>query len=246
MTYDILAIGPHPDDIELSCGGTIITMADNNYRVGIVDLTDANLSTRGNVEQRRQEADEAAKIMGVSKRFRLSLSEGALTPTPDNLKPLIKVIRQARPQIVLCPYWDDRHPDHVDASRLVQSACFWAGIAKYEVNGTDDQILAPHRPHRVLYYFLHWEGPTSLVVDISSAFDRKLQTIRAFHSQFFARPSQDPVTYISRPEFLEKVINRARHFGSQIGTEYGEPFHVRETNQINDIVAWADSQGIVG
>ncbi len=246
MTYDILAIGPHPDDVELSCGGTLITLADQGYRVGIVDLTDARLSTRGNVDQRRQEADNAAEIMGIGKRFRLGMSEGLLKSNTKNILPIVKIIREARPQVVLAPYWDDRHPDHVDSSKLIQAACFWSGIAKYGQSESDGELLPPHRPHRIIYYFLHWEGPASFVVDISASFDRKLKAIRAYQSQFFARPSEDPVTFISRPEFLEKVINRARYNGSLIGVEYGEPFHSREMNRIDDVVLWADSQGVVG
>lgn len=246
MTFDVLAIGPHPDDVELSCGGTLISLVDRGYRVGVVDLTDAKLSTRGNVELRRKEADNAAEIMGVSERFRLGMSEGSLETTTSNIMPIVKTIREARPQIILAPYWSDRHPDHVDSSKLIQAACFWSGIAKYGDIEADNDLLPPHRPHRIIYYFLHWEGPASFVVDISSSFDRKLKAIRAYQSQFFARPSEDPVTFISRPEFLEKVINRARYNGSLIGAEYGEPFHSREMNRIDDVVSWTDSQGVVG
>ncbi|MDP8229174.1 MAG: bacillithiol biosynthesis deacetylase BshB1 [Candidatus Electryoneaceae bacterium] len=238
MTLDVLAIGPHPDDVELSCGGTLISLVDLGYRVGVADLTESYLF-RSTPANRRKEADNAATIMGIKKRFRLGFSEGALSATPENLYPLVQLIRSTRPQVILAPYWDDRNPDHNDASTLIKTACFWAGMTKYGDNQT------PHQPHRLIYYFLYWIGPVSFIVDISTAFDWKMKAFRAYQSQFSARMSEDPTTYISRPEFMEKTINRARYYGSLIGAEYGEPFHVRETNRVENIVDWADGQGVV-
>jgi len=240
MALDMLVVGPHPDDVELACGGTIITHTDKNYRVGIVDLTDAAMSTRGAPDTRAHEADTAANLMGVTERIRLGFKEGALECKVENLYPLVSVIRSTKPQVVLAPYWDDRHPDHGDTSRLVQNACFWAGVPKYGDN------QHPHRPQRVLFYFLHWMGPVSMVVDISNTFDRKLAAIRAYHSQFYARPGDSAFTYISRPEFLEKVINRARYYGGLIGAEYGEPFHVRDMHREPDLIEWVNRQGLTG
>jgi len=240
MNLDILAFGPHPDDVEIACSGTLIHQVDEGYKVGLVELTKARLATGGDPVTRNDESEAAMEIMGIRKRFQLDMIEGALHPTMDNLYRIVRLIRKTRPHLILAPYWDDRHPDHSVASNLIKEACFWSGVQKFG----DNQL--PHRPHRLIYYFLHWEGPVSFVVDISSTFDRKLKAIRSYHSQFLALPSDRSLTYISRPEFLEKIINRARYYGSLIGAEYGEPFCVKEMNRLENIMDWADTQGIVG
>lgn len=240
MTLDVLAVSPHPDDVELGCGGTLTTLTDKGYKVGIADLTDALLSTRGDERTRTDEAEKAASIMGISKRYRLGFSEGAIQSDSQNVSKMVSLIRRTCPHVIFGPWESDRHPDHADSSRLVQTASFWAGVGKYGDN------QPPHRPHRIIYYFLHWVGPVSFVAPISSAFDRKLKAVRAYSSQFFALPGEKPLTYISRPEFIEKMISRARYFGSQIGEEYGEAFYVREMNRVADPVEWVNEQGIVG
>ena len=240
MNYDILAIGPHPDDVEIGCSGTLIDLVDRGYRVAIADLTEAALATRGDPLTRGNEAKQAVKIMKIHKRFQLDLKEGSLQPSIENISKLVTLIRTVRPNIMLSPYHEDRHPDHSATSDLVQAASFWAGVARFG----DSQ--PPHRPHRVLNYFLHWEGPAAFIVDISSTFDRKLEAIRCYHTQFLASPEDRSMTYISRPEFLEKIINRARNYGSQIGSEYGEAFYLREPQRVDNLVTWADMQGVVG
>ena len=234
MSFDALAIGAHPDDVELGCGGTLIGLVDRGYRVGLVDLTDSRLSTRGEPKTRMKEADDAARIIGAAERFQLGFQEGSIQSGHGNLEALVALLRRTRPQVVLAPYWEDRHPDHVDTSRLVQSACFWAGVPRYGVRDS---------PHRLVYYFSHWVGLVSQVVDVSAAFDRKMQAVRAYRSQFQTESSGEAATFISQPEFLEGVISRARNYGSLIGAEYGEPFHVREMNRTDDLIAWARSQG---
>jgi bacillithiol biosynthesis deacetylase BshB1 len=240
MILDVLAVGAHPDDVELGCGGTLINLHDAGYRAGVVDLTDAALSTRGDVENRRKEADAAANLMGISERFRLGLKETSILSHSDSVLELVSLIRKYRPHIMLAPYWEDRHPDHADASQLVQRAAFWAGVSKF------GDAQPPHRPHRIVYYFIHTMGPVSFAVDISSVFDRKLRVVRAFRSQFLPQPGSDSMTFISRPEFLESLISRARFYGAQIGAEYAEPFHVRELSRVEDLVGWAGIQGVVG
>jgi len=240
MNLDVLAIGAHADDVEISCGGTVALLVDQGYQVGIADLTQALLATRGDPLTRDDEATDASKILGVHKRFQVGLKEGSLQATTENMYEIVTLIRSTKPHLILAPYWEDRHPDHSDTSRLVQAACFWSGIARYG----DSQ--PPHRPHRTLYYYMHWDGPVSIVVDISSTFDRKLQSIRCYRSQFQSYPGDRSATFISRPEFLENIINRARNYGSMIGTEYGEGFHVRETNRVEDLMTWANTQGMVG
>lgn len=240
MAVDILAVGAHPDDVELGCGGTLINMVDSGYRVGIADLTEALLATRGDIDTRIKETQTALEIIGAVERVQLGFFEGSILSNPDNIHQLVNLIRRTQPHLLLAPYWEDRHPDHVDASKLVQTAAFWSGVSRYG----DRQ--PPHRPHRIVFYFIHREGPISFVMDISATFDRKLKAIRSYHSQFHPQPGNEKMTYISRPEFLEKLISRARYYGSLIGAEYGEPFHVREMNRVEDLMAWAGGQGVVG
>ncbi len=240
MAFDVLAIGAHPDDVEIGCGGALANLVDAGYRVGIVDLTEALLSSRGNLETRQHEAKDAMGIIGAKERFQMGFHEGSIRSGPGNVEKLVSLIRRTRPLIIFAPYSEDRHPDHMDASDLVHRAVFWAGVAKYG----DSQ--SPHRPHRTLHYHIHWEGPVSLVVDISAGFDRKLKAIRAYRSQFLAQPGSGRMTYISRPEFLEKLISRARYYGALIGAEYGEPFYLHEMIRIEDSVKWAGEQGVVG
>jgi bacillithiol biosynthesis deacetylase BshB1 len=240
MTLDVLAFGAHPDDVEIGCGGALINLVDRNYKVGIADLTEALLSTRGDAESRRREARDGMEIIGAAERFQMGFYESSITDSPENMYRLVSLIRQLRPMLVFAPYFEDRHPDHVDTASLIHKAVFWAGLAKYG----DNQM--PHRPHRLINYFIHWEGTVSLVVDISSCFDRKLKAIRAYRTQFLPQPGSSRMTYISRPEFLEKLISRARYYGSLIGAEYGEPFYVREMNRVEDLMKWAGEQGVVG
>ena len=240
MILDALAIGAHSDDVELGCGGTLINLTDSGYRVGVVDLTEALLASRGTEEARESESRDASEIIGITERFRMRFHEGSILSGPDNLNSLVTLIRQTKPHLIMAPYWDDRHPDHVDASRLVGKAVFWSGVTKY------GDTNPPHRPHRILYYFVHWDAPPTIIVDISATFDRKLRAIRAYRTQFLPQAGSDKLTYISRPEFLEKIISRARYNGSLIGAEYGEPFYVKENLRIEDIMKWADEQGVVG
>lgn len=240
MNFDVLAFGAHPDDVEIGCSGTLINLTDQGYKIGIADLTDARLSTRGDQVSRGEEAGNASEILGLSKRFRLGFSEGSISTGKNNLYRLVSLIRHTKPHIVFAPYWEDRHPDHIDASRLVHSAVFWSGVTRY------GDMQPPHRPHRLIYYFLHTIGEVSFVVDITSVFDRKLKAVRAYKSQFLPQPGDTQLTFISRPEFLDNLISRARNYGSQIGVEYGEPFYVREMNRVDDIVSWSEGQGVVG
>ncbi len=240
MTCDVLAIGAHPDDIELGVGGTLALLARQGYNCALLDLTRAGLSTRGDVVTRAKEASAAAALLGAKGRINLDLNEGSLLTDPKGLYKLVSAIRELRPKLILAPYFEDRHPDHGDASELVQKAYFWAGASKYG----DDQ--PPHRPGRVAYYFCHREGPCSMVVDVSETFETKLASVRAYGSQFDTLSGETPNTYISRPEFMERVKNRARYYGMQIGAAYGEPLFVRETQRIIDLMKWTSEQGDVG
>lgn len=240
MTYNVLAIGPHPDDVEIGAGGTIALLSAQGYKTAIVDLTRGLLSTRGSDVIRTQEAEDAKRILGTNGRIQMNFFEGSLLTNDWYLYDLVSLIRKTTPEIVLAPYWDDRHPDHGDSSKLITSACFWAGVKKF---GSD---LPTHRPKRILYYFLHREGPVSLIVNISDVFNKKMQAIKAFKSQFGALTEGEQATFISKPEFMQRIEARALNFGVQIGATYGEGFHCKDVNSVVDLMQWVKIQGVTG
>lgn len=234
-SLDVLAFGAHPDDVELTCAGTLIKLARQGYRTGVVALTAGELGTRGDAVLRAREFAEAAGIMQVSEHRILGLPDGDLSATTSQKATVIGVIRELRPGIVLAPYWEDRHPDHANGGRLVAEAGFLAGLKKIETG------LDPFRPNRILFYPSRYEFRPSFIVDISQTHEQKLQAVRAYRSQFLESPSGEPAqdrTNVSRPGFLEAVVARARQYGSYIGVEYGEPFLVREPLRLDDPVAF--------
>ena len=231
MQLDVLAFGPHPDDLELTCGGTLIALSDHNYSVGVIALTRGELGTRGTAEIRTREFEEAAQLMGVAERTILDIPDGDIQSNRENQLKVIHQIRRHRPKIVLAPYWRDRHPDHERASLLVREATFLAGLEKIETKEP------PYRPYRVLFYPCRYEFSASFIVDISDSHERKLKTVQAYKSQFQnSSKDNESETSISRPEFLEAVVTRAKQYGSYIGTAYGEPFLVREPLRVDDPV----------
>ncbi len=235
LTLDVLAFGAHPDDIELTCAGTVIKLARADYRVGAVALTAGELGSRGSFETRREEFDESARVMGVCFHDVVGLPDGNIRPDPEQKTRVIRVIRELRPRIVLAPYWEDRHPDHANAGQLISEAAFLAGLKKID---TDQQ---EHRPIRVLFYASRYEFAPSFVVDVSDTHEAKLRAIRAYRSQFHHDAMGEfgeVKTNISHPGFLEAVVARARQYGSYIGTEFGEPFLVREPLRVDDPVAF--------
>ncbi len=235
----LIAIGAHSDDAELGCGGTLVSLVRKDYRCLIVDITAAALSTRGDIETRRIESIKAAEILGV-KRINLNAQESVIYPNFDNLLKLVGIIRKYKPQLVLTHYWEDRHPDHIATSRLTQDAVFWAGIGKFGDN------QSPHRPRRLGYYFARYEVVPTIIVDISDVFEIKMEAVRAYRSQFFLNPDEVPNTFISRPEFLERINNRARWWGDKIAARYGEAFLFREITRVEDIIKWNSEQGDLG
>ena len=234
-SLDALAFGAHPDDIELTCAGTLIKLARGGYRVGAVALTAGELSTRGSVLIREQEFAESARIMEVCFHDILGLPDGNLKADPEQKDQVIRIIRDLKPRIILAPFWEDRHPDHANGGRLVTEAAFLAGLRKIDTGQPE------HRPIRVLYYASRYEFAPSFVVDVSETHEAKLRAIQAYRSQFhhsgmevFGREQ----TNISHQGFLDAVIARARQYGSYIGTEFGEPFLVREPLRVDDPVAF--------
>jgi bacillithiol biosynthesis deacetylase BshB1 len=237
MALDVLAISPHPDDVELFCGGTLSLLVHKGYAVGIADLTEGELSTRGTVQIRKAEAEAARQALAIPVRINTGIKDGGLVSTRDNINKVIEIIRQHRPKWLLCPWKWDRHPDHEDAFHLVRKAAFQAGLHKLKVDG------AAFRPQGILYYPGHWVPEPSFVVDISDHLDRKYKAIACYKSQFFPSESDDPETYISRPKFLEDLKVRDRYWGSQIGVEAGEPWIVERPLGIADPITLMESLG---
>jgi bacillithiol biosynthesis deacetylase BshB1 len=218
VTLDILAFSAHPDDIELSCSGTIIKHIEQGYKVGIVDLTEGELGTRGNKEIRKEEADKAAKLMNISARENLKMPDGFFDLSEANKISVIKMIRKYKPRIVLANAISDRHPDHGRAAQLVSEACFLSGLIRI------DTEQAPHRPEAVYHYIQDRFTKPDFIVDITGFFDKKMETVKAFRSQFYNPDSKEILTPISGPEFFTYLEGRAIEFGRLIGKLHGEGY----------------------
>jgi N-acetylglucosamine malate deacetylase 1 len=228
---DLLFIGAHPDDVELSCGATVAKSVKGGLRVGMVDLTRGEMGTRGTAQTRKREARNSAKILGAAFREQLDFGDGGLEIGREQEMILIEVIRRTRPSIVFAPYPDDRHPDHVRAGRLVTDVAFYAGLKAIDTG------LAAHRPQAVVYYFQHYVHAPTFIVDVTASWETKMRAIAAFKSQFYDPRSKEPLTVLSKPEFIEMIEARGRHFGAQIGAKYGEPFVTKQPPRIDDVVA---------
>lgn len=216
---DILAFAPHPDDAELGCAGSLMLAAEQGLRVAVADLTDGERSSRGTVAERNQAKQKAGELMGLCERFTLGLPDTEIGSDPAHRLPLIQLLRETRPRIVLAPYLHDRHPDHAAACKLVQDACFFAGVGKVGEG-------RPHRPERLYYYMLHYltqPFTPSFVIDISPFWERKLAVLAAYGSQFQAG-GDEIKTAISRPEFLRFLEVKAAWCGAMIGVMFGEGF----------------------
>jgi N-acetylglucosamine malate deacetylase 1 len=224
MKLDVLALGAHPDDVDLSCGGTVAKLAKQGRRVGIADLTRGELGTRGSREIREAEAKEAARVLGVQARENLGMPDGNLETTLDNRLKIVRIIRKYQPDVLLMPYPVDRHPDHERGHTLCREAWFAAGLAKIETE-MDGRRQEPFRP-RAYYYYMQWfEFPPSFIVDISDEFEQRMECVRAFKSQFYDPDSNERQTILSTPEFLEMLRTRMAYYGDKIGKKYGEPFY---------------------
>lgn len=219
MPIDILAFAAHPDDAELGCGGSLLLATRKGLSVAICDLSAGEMSSRGTVASRQDEANNAARILGLKERRNLGLPDSRIGENSSHsLSVLTQLIRETRPRIVLAPYWEDRHPDHEATGRLVKEACFFAGVAKVG-NGE------PYRPVRLFFYMISYPFTPAFVLDISDVWERKLEAIKAYQSQFMSSENGTH-TAISEPGFLKLVEARAVWFGSMIGTAYGEPYYM--------------------
>jgi len=228
-SLDVLAISPHPDDAELFCGGLLARAKREGYTTGILDLSAGELSTQGNAEQRKQESQQASAILKLDWRGNLGLPDGNLADTPEHRLEIIKIVRKWRPKMCLIPFQHDRHPDHEAAALLARTAIYQAGLKKV----IDGQEF--YRPGLVLSYMLHRIFTPSFVVDISADMDVKMAAIQAYHSQFF-KTNQTESTYISRPEFLESITTRARFYGQQVNSKYGEPYYFDGILKIDNVM----------
>ena len=228
MPLDVLALAAHPDDVELCAGGTMCLLADQGYTTGVVDFTRGELGTRGTPEGRMEEAAAAAEILGLSARENLGIPDGDIQNTKANQRRVIEAVRRHRPHIVLLTAEHVRHPDHGAATRLAADALFYAGLAKVETAEPDGTPQEPWRPHHVLHYMQALDFEPTFVVDVSSVWERRMEALLAYQSQFHQGGDDDgPQTYISTPGFLAWVEARARAYGYRIGADYGEPLLYR-------------------
>ncbi len=230
MELDVLAFGAHRDDIELTCAGTMIKLADKGYKTGIIDLSAGEMGTRGSAEERNKEAESAAKIMNVKCRENLYIPDANIQINEENKYKVVDVIRKYKPRIILLPYWEDRHPDHVHTSQLVSESAFLAGLSKYNPG------LPRHRPERLIYYMCHYEFKPSFIVDITEQNERKMKAIHCYESQVYNPNYPGEQTYISSPEYLDFLEARSRYYGSLIGKKHGEPFLIRGILEIENIM----------
>ena len=231
-SLDILAIAPHPDDAELTCGGTLALSARQGYRVGILDLTRGEMGTRGTPESRTHEAASAARILGVTHRENLGLPDSALDTSMKFKRALAARLRVLRPHLVILPYWESRHPDHGAASHLGREACYLAGLKKLDLAGK------PHRPFKILYATLYDESGRvrpSFVVDISSVYRQRARAIACYRSQFTG-PRHERGVRIPLTGLEERLEVACRYYGELIEVRYAEPFLTREPMQVDDIV----------
>ncbi|ASQ90138.1 bacillithiol biosynthesis deacetylase BshB1 [Prosthecochloris sp. GSB1] len=237
-TVYALAFGAHPDDVELSCGATLLKIMDEGRNVAVCDLTRGEMGTLGTQETREAEGSQAAKVMGYSERLRLDLGDSCIRSDRDALEQVISVIRRLRPRVVFTNPPDERHPDHAKASRLVSEAVFYAGLKKLSTNweGTEQ---TPHRPAHLLHYMQYRHFEPSLIVDVSKTFERSRKGVLAFASQFYREGLTDrPETLIQRREFLSGLEARARYLGEQIGVLYGEGFSLPGPLGVSDFTAF--------
>lgn len=224
MKLDILAIGAHPDDVELGCAATLAKEISLGKKVGILDLTRGELGTRGSAAIRDEEAAKAAKILGISVRENLKFEDAFFVNDKKHQIEIIKIIRKYQPNIVLCNAIDDRHIDHPKASKLVSDACFLAGLLKIETF-IDGNIQQPWRPKQV-YHYMQWKNiEPDFVVDVSGFMDVKLEAVKAYSSQFYNPSSKEPTSPISSKNFLESVLYRAKDLGRLVGVDYAEGFN---------------------
>ena len=262
---DILAIAAHRDDVEQTCGGTLLKMSHKGHVTGILDLTRGEMGTRGSAEDREREAGEAAKILRVSWREALDIPDGRVENTWENRLKVARVIRQTRPRVVILPYWKGRHPDHYTASKLGYEACFLAGLGKLDIDralntqqsafsqvasavasvvaGEKQQVRtnageppAPHRPFKIIYATLYYDIRPTFVVDISDQFESRFESLMAYKTQFSDQEAGKDI-FPARAEIRSRIEAMARYYGMLAGVTYAEPFLQKEVGVVEDLTA---------
>jgi N-acetylglucosamine malate deacetylase 1 len=227
---DVLTIAAHPDDVELTCAGTLIRMVNQGYSVGILDLTQGEMGTRGTPETRAKEAEAAATVIGARWRERMNLGDARLTASIENRLAVAERIRQAKPRTVILPYWEGRHPDHYTAAVLGYEACYNAGLKQLSISGD------PHRPKKILYSAMYSDVRPSFSVDITPFFQKKLEAMLCFASQFSGDMKEITELYPAWGRLVDRVTTQCKYHGHLIGVEYAEPFIVKEILAIDDVV----------
>jgi N-acetylglucosamine malate deacetylase 1 len=242
-SLDILTVAAHRDDVEQTCGGTLLKAALRGQRTGILDLTQGEMGTRGTAEERAREAGEAAKILGVSWRQALDIPDGRVENTWENRLKVAAVIRETQPRVLILPYWKGRHPDHYTASILGYEACFLAGLGKLgirgkgsEVSPSDADSLAPHRPFKIIFATLYYDVRPTFVVDISEQFEGKFASIMAYTSQFADQEAGKDL-FPAHAEIRERISAMARFYGMLGGVTYAEPFLQKEVGLVEDLLS---------
>lgn len=225
---DILALAAHRDDVEQTCGGTLLKMAQRGHRTGILDLTQGEMGTRGSAEERAREAAEAAKILCTSWRQALDIRDGRVENTFENRMKVVRVLREQRPRVVILPYWKGRHPDHYTASVLGYEACFLSGLAKLDV------ATKPHRPFKIVYATLYYDVRPTFVVDITEQFEARLESLMAYKTQFSDQEAGKGI-FPARDEIRSRVEAMARFYGVLGGVTYAEPFLQKEVGLVEDL-----------
>lgn len=223
MKLDVLAIGAHPDDVEFGCAGTLLKLISEGKKVGIIDLTQGELGTRGTAETRSIEANNAAKLLGLSVRENLKMKDGFLNNSEEYQMAIVKVIRKYQPKIVFCNAWEDRHPDHAKGAKLVSDACFLSGLRRIETELNNEQ-QKEWRPKHIFHYIQWKHIQPEFVVDISEFMEQKLEVCKAYETQLFNSNSNEPITHTATKDFLESITYRAQDLGRLSGVDYAEGF----------------------
>jgi bacillithiol biosynthesis deacetylase BshB1 len=228
MKIDLLAFGPHPDDVEMGCGGLLIKLKKIGYKTGIIDLTRGELSSNGDIKTRTKETQAASKVLEIDVRENLNLQDGNIINDIESRNRIIEMLRKYRPKMVLFPYYKDRHPDHENAHKLIKDSVFISGLVRYQTS------LDFFRPDIVLNYMLHFEFIPSFIVDIADELEKKVEAVTAYKSQFFSNFEKDVVTHISTKSFNDILHTRAKYFGLKINSSAGEAYFTYSKIRINN------------
>lgn len=230
MDLDVLCMVAHRDDADILAGGTIIKLKDQGYRVGIVDFSQGEMGTRGDAVQRAEEAECAARILGVDARINLAFPDAYIENTVENRQRVVRAIREFRPLLVITHGPKNRNPDHTHTGQLVRESCFTAGLVKYETG------QPPHRPNKIIFTMEYYESDPDFLIDISGQFERKMQAISCYRSQVCGSCTDGPPTYISSDRFSREIEARMRYYGSRIHTDYAEAFRIESALEVRDLV----------